>query len=208
MGGIGSGQYYRWNKKTKLDDCRFISVVNLRKWGVLNNVYSSGEINWTDRQTREVKSRIGYEADFRSPEKPFLRLKYRFTDTNESIDYKIWFSASVPHYGGKRYWFICPYTKKRVNKLYLPFGAKYFASRHAYDLSYESQSEDYKFRAIRKKWKIWDKLGGDDVCPIKPKGMHEKTFQKLLNKAFQQDALCENLLYAEMQKCGVFLAAH
>ena len=46
---------------------------------------------------------------------------------------------SQPHFGGRRWWFVCPRLNRRVRKLYLPLGGRHFWSRHAYRLGYASQ---------------------------------------------------------------------
>ena len=58
--------------------------------------------------------------------------------------------TSTPHYGGRRWWFICPLARndggppRRVEKLYLPSGGKYFGSREGYGLTYASCQESGK----------------------------------------------------------------
>ena len=42
---------------------------------------------------------------------------------------------------GRRWWFVCPKTAKRVSKVYMPPGAVTFASRGAHRLAYKSQRE-------------------------------------------------------------------
>lgn len=49
-------------------------------------------------------------------------------------------------------------------------------------------------RAIDKKWKLHDKLGGNKYY-IKPKGMHQKTYDRLLQEYLDQEELCSTLLY-------------
>ena len=55
--------------------------------------------------------------------------------------------TTTPNYGGRRWWFICPLSRddggppRRVAKLYLPPGEKYFGSREGYELTYESCQE-------------------------------------------------------------------
>ncbi|MDZ4775155.1 MAG: hypothetical protein SGJ23_00035 [Alphaproteobacteria bacterium] len=56
--------------------------------------------------------------------------------------------ASTPRFGGVRWWFVCPVTGRRVRALYLPPGARMFASRHAYTLTYQSRRESGRDRAI------------------------------------------------------------
>jgi hypothetical protein len=67
-------------------------------------------------------------------------------------------NSTVPHYGGRRWWFICPIKKIRVAKLFLPPGATQFASRKAHDLTYRScrqsgwrkRSEKFRRRMAQK----------------------------------------------------------
>ncbi|MDO8570005.1 MAG: hypothetical protein Q7R97_00270 [Candidatus Daviesbacteria bacterium] len=76
-----------------------------------------------------------------------LQIAYTQTkqdDTKEDFDYKIPLTTTPCHFGGKRYWFTCPwyasgkYCGRRVGTLYL--GGKYFACRHCYDLTYNSRN--------------------------------------------------------------------
>src|SRR5665811_1126246 len=57
---------------------------------------------------------------------------------------------TVPQYGGRRWWFLCPLTGNPVAKLYLPLGQRRFASRPAHSLTYSSS------RKSRSKSKTWD----------------------------------------------------
>ena len=55
---------------------------------------------------------------------------------------------TVPNYGGKRWWIICPYRGARVNKLYLPPGGDRFASRQVCRLGYRSERVTDQARAL------------------------------------------------------------
>ena len=48
------------------------------------------------------------------------------------------FTSSAPHFGGMRYWFLCPRCNKRVGKLYRPKLTDKFECRHCYHLTYSS----------------------------------------------------------------------
>lgn len=52
-------------------------------------------------------------------------------------------SASVPNYGGLRYWLHCPVVdcERRCYKLYRPDGCRVFACRQCWELCYRSQLE-------------------------------------------------------------------
>jgi len=71
------------------------------------------------------------------------------------LDYPVNLETTSCHYGGVRYWFICPAVTcgKRVAKLYL--GDKYFA----YRLTYNSQRETKGDRGYRGAGKVRERLG-------------------------------------------------
>lgn len=192
MGGAGSGGWYRWNKKTYLEDCRVLDLTRMRKLGAIPAcAWRAGGWQWTDRETKEVLASIGYEADTRDPANSFLRVHYTLND-KEKMDYRIRLSTTTPYYGGTRFWFLCPVTGRRVTKLYL-YGGR-FISRHACRLAYASQSESQGDRLIRKKWKIQDKVGGQGF-PRRPKGMHEGTYERLCNAVYDLEEGIDGLFF-------------
>ena len=81
----------------------------------------------------------------------YAKLNYTITDRDSGektdYDYKIGLTTTPCHFGGVRYWFICPLSRngvpcgRRVGTLFLSSGGKYFGCRHCYDLSYESRNE-------------------------------------------------------------------
>jgi len=85
------------------------------------------------------------------------------------------------NFGGKRPWWGCPDCGKRVAILY---GGRKYACRHCHDLTYKSTriapgSEHYA-RANKVRMKLgW---GGGVASPMgdRPKGMHKKTYLRLL----------------------------
>src|SRR5215211_1449773 len=76
------------------------------------------------------------------PGDSWLRLRYRICDywTGEphDVDQLIYLSASRPPFGGLRWWFVCPHSRRRVRTLHLPLGTRRFACRRAYRLAYAS----------------------------------------------------------------------
>jgi len=100
---------------------------------------------------------------------------------------------------GARPYFICPglvngvTCRRRVAKLY---GAgRYFLCRHCYHLAYASQSEAVWDRELRRADKIRHRLGGDPGAaapfPQKPKGMRQRTYERLREQAFDAEMLAE-----------------
>jgi hypothetical protein len=64
--------------------------------------------------------------------------------------YTVTLVSTVPHYGGRRWWFICPIKKIRASKLYLPPGATTFASRQVYGLTYRSCQRPFRPERARR----------------------------------------------------------
>jgi hypothetical protein len=78
---------------------------------------------------------------------------YAVKRTGEALDYRLRLTATRPRYGGLRWWFVCPLVAnglpcgRRVGKLYLPPGGRYYGCRHCYRLTYTSCRESRKFDA-------------------------------------------------------------
>jgi len=177
MGGPGSGTWYRWNKKTYAEEVKRIDIRYLRKQNLLKPNYS-GSLTWTCGGEPSGDIRYNMYSDR-------MELNYRFRRSGEDwqpVKQTIWFDRTPCNYGGYRKWFLCPHCRSRVAVLY---GADVeFSCRHCYGLAYSSQSEDYLDRMQRKADKISlkldpDGLEGDFYC--KPKGMHQRTFNRLIS---------------------------
>lgn len=125
----------------------------------------------------------------------YMRLMYskkKYDGTKQSFDYKIPFTTTPCYFGGKRYWFICPwqtngvYCRRRVGVLYL--GGDYFACRHCYDLTYRSRNEgNGKFTLLFKPLFKADELS-EKINKLRIKfwlGRPTKRFRKLLEKEKQ-----------------------
>src|ERR1035437_7733205 len=96
-----------------------LSIVWLKKHGYLdrNCSFQSGGITWT--YSGDNKNSIGFtiiKEDWGKPEeRAYIKLNYTNTShrtgEKESMDYKIELTTTPCHYGGVRYWFICPLSK-------------------------------------------------------------------------------------------------
>ena len=70
------------------------------------------------------------------------------------MDYRVRLVTKQPTYGGRRCWFLRPLARndggppRRIAKLYLTPGAKYFGSRQASELTYTSCQESGKFDGL------------------------------------------------------------
>jgi hypothetical protein len=148
-------------------------------------------MRWTSTRTGEVTCSIGYEADLTDPAAAWLRLYYasttRSTGAKVERDYRVQLETTRPHYGGLRWWLVCPLSGRRARVLYLPgSGGTVFASRQAWGLAYRSQRAPPEDRAIERSLKAREKLGMADQnmldmpsCP-RPKWMRRRTYLRLV----------------------------
>jgi len=122
------GRYY-WDKKDTVEDCRNVSISFLQKHGFFCG-YKYGRVTWS-RNEEEIAS-IGVTV---STMDDGGYIKFNYTTTHRSsgeqtaYDYKVSLTTTPCHFGGVRYWFICPltingnYCGRRVGTLYKAPGA-------------------------------------------------------------------------------------
>jgi hypothetical protein len=81
---------------------------------------------------------------------PPTRERVPVTNQPEPYDYRVLLTTTRPRFGGLRWWFVCPLVvrgyacERRVGKLYLPPGSRYFGCRHCHELTYRSAQEHDK----------------------------------------------------------------
>ena len=146
------GRYYS-SKKEGADYLKKISVPWLHKFGYFCG-HKSGAIIWTNNATGKQSS-IGIEVSMFDGD-GHLRIHYtqtnNYTSEEKDFNYKIPLTTTPCRYGGKRYWFICPWYKsgvycgKRVGVLYKD--GDYFACRHCYNLTYDSRNKCRPWRLL------------------------------------------------------------
>lgn len=187
MGGYGSGSWWRNTKKATTDNYLRLSISYLLKKGFITpNHHSAGTLRWSWLRTGEVAGSIGYTADMQSSSATLtLQYTHGSGEEKEALKYDVALTTT-PHYGGVRWWFICPVSGcgKRVAMLY---GGRFFACRSCHGLTYRSQQESVPFRLLSQSQNIHYALGGDgceagDCPPRKPKGMHWKTYNRKVAK--------------------------
>jgi hypothetical protein len=153
MGGWGSG-YFRPHKTT-VEACLTLDIAQCTRSKVLQpGVHLEGQGCMPHPETGELVSEIHCVLDTTVPEAAALRLRYWHHEPDdtpaEQFEYAIALTTTLQHYGGVRWWFHCPLgvdgqaCSRRVRKLYLPPGARYFGCRHCYDLTYASRQTSQK----------------------------------------------------------------
>jgi len=190
MGGFGSGRP-SGSRRDTVEACRSIGVNRLQKEGCLRSGWLGGW-QWTHDGEKVASITLRAEAER-------LHLSYRvrvgggeWGDVAETVRI-----VRVPClFGGSRAYFICPGVvngiacRRRIAKLY--GRGRYFLCRHCCCLAYASQSENGWDRAVRRARKIRRRLGGDpdiaEPLPKKPKGMWQRTFNQLSERASKAEA--------------------
>lgn len=89
------------------------------------------------------------------------------------------------HFGGLRWYMLCPNTGQRALKLYLPNGGTRFASRQAYNMEYRSQRVGPAEAGDARLRRAFAALGvtyrhPPQADPRKPKWMRRHTYRRLL----------------------------
>jgi hypothetical protein len=154
MGGRGSG--WARERKTTVEAGLILDIKKLVAMGALvPGAYRRGSLTCGCDS-----SEFEYESELRQDGTGSLFL--RCVGPGQQFCHWVSLRSTVPHYGGRRWWFICPIEKIRVSKLYLPPGATQFASRKAYDLTYRSvQESGWRKRSEKFRRRVAQRLAGN-----------------------------------------------
>jgi hypothetical protein len=98
--------------------------------------------------------------------------------------------AQPRHFGSRQWYARCPILGRRTSVLWMPPGARCFASRQAWSqVAYRSQFEASQYRAVSQAQKIRFRLGGEEFVPIfedlvppRPRGMHRSKYKAQLKR--------------------------
>lgn len=188
MGGWGSGRY--GGRPTADASLRVDLAWMLRTGHAKEGAWLSGNLYWTCGG--EPSGSISYQAIMHQPGNERLELSYTrgSGDDREDVRQTVRLCSTRPHFGGKRWWMICPYRGIRVGKLYLPPGGDRFASRQAWRLGYHCQRIAKDDRASERLFRFQRKLGGEaglGAFPHRPKGMWQRTWERQLERYWQLD---------------------
>jgi hypothetical protein len=197
MGGPGSGnRSWKRARPSLVEDAFTLDLRTLLRAGRLLPGAAVTGLWDVHTPVGDRRMMIGYHGDLTSLEDATVTLMF---DAG-GIDYiqRLNLTVTEPHLGGLRLWFLCPVTGHRARALYLPEGEKQFASREAYGLSYQSQSDSALFRTIAQAQKVRARLGGDlsihSPFPARPRGMHRRTYERLREAALKIEAAAREAL--------------
>ena len=140
-----------------------------------------GKLRW-ERNGKTIGS-IGYRADMVDAGDARLDLAYKCNSGGNIFDVEqsVQLIFTLPPYGGRRWWMLCPLKGIRVRKIYMPADGDRFASRQALRLGYQCQRLKPCDKPLTKLFALQMKLGGQpglDKLLHRPKGMWRRTFAR------------------------------
>lgn len=191
MGGFGSG---RWGGRPTADASKKIDLAWMIRTGRARpGGWVSGDLRWS--WGGSPAGSIGYVANMEDETAAYLRLMYWRGEggDREHVEQVVRLVSTRPNFGGRRWWMVCPYSGRRVAKLYLPAGGDRFASRHAWKLGYQSQRVARRDRPFEKLFRLQRKLGSEqgwDAPLWRPKGMWRRTYERHLERYYELDDEC------------------
>ncbi|MCL4671684.1 MAG: hypothetical protein KJZ64_01835 [Sphingomonadaceae bacterium] len=172
-----------------MEDCLSLDLAWLMRLGPIRDGQAgSGEINWS-RDGDHVAA-AHFRLDLRSTETARLMLKFHAV---RLVEQAITLTALPQHFGGRRWWMICPVTGERVRTLHLPLSGESFASRKAWGLAYRVERLGRFDRPFEKLFRAQRRLGGAQALGMavqRPKGMWQRTFARHVAALEQRDLAC------------------
>ena len=201
MGGWGSGR--QDGRPTASASRRVDLTWMLRERLARPSQRRSGTISYTCGG-RDSGS-ISYVAAMQEPGEERLELSYTrgSGDEREHVHQTVRLCFTVPNFGGKRWWMICPYRGIRVGKLYMPPGGDRFASRQAWRLAYQSQRAAPRDKPFSALFRLQNKLGcpeGWEMPIRRPKGMWRRTFELHQERYWELDRECSLEMMGVMRR--------
>ncbi|RRD69505.1 MULTISPECIES: hypothetical protein [unclassified Desulfovibrio] len=185
MGGYGSGRWGYHTKKRTTDDMHSLDVRKMQRTGCLQQ---GASFVWEWRRDGERVSAITVNAYAGA-----LALTYCTGQGNalKSHLLNVALDWTPCTFGGRRPWFLCPSCGRRVAILY---GGAAFLCRACHRLGYWTQGQRADSRLHYKAARIKARLGWREGLPPlwqKPKGMHWRTFQRLVHEMQDLEAQAE-----------------
>lgn len=188
MGGFGSGG---WNAtgRTTTDTALRLDVNIARKRGVLVPGWA-GLWSWTWNDGTRSSIDLAVQKDH-----VVLRFTVRSAGRDpEEVVQHVGLDQVPCRFGGARPYWLCPGCGSRAVVLY---GLRRFFCRACNRLAYGSQRESPPERAQRRADGIRRRLGGEPGLgrlPPRPKGMHRRTYERLVDEVIAADTATEAYL--------------
>jgi hypothetical protein len=191
--------------KRLVEDCLTLDLAWLMRLGPIRaGQAGNGEVNW--RLGGDPVGTAQFRLDLRARDAARLILRYAIaTPEGKStpVRQEIALTAMPQHFGGHRWWLICPVTGEKARVLYLPQGGNRFASRKAWGLSYRVERLSRFDRPFEKLFRVQQRLGGRQGLGEglqRPEGMWRRTFARHVAALEQHDLACIEQIATRIRK--------
>jgi hypothetical protein len=163
-------------------------------------------ISWTSSYTGEQIAAAEVMFDLQAADKGWVDVKIG------QLDQRIILVARPRHFGGRQWYFVCPYMNRRASVLWMPPGARSFGCRQRWgqQVAYSSQFLCRDGRAHRGKAKINSRLcsmGGFDPeewdFPPKPKWMRWRTYNLAQAKFDRYESILDEGVVDLVRRLGI-----
>ncbi|MCI0588408.1 MAG: hypothetical protein L0323_16375 [Planctomycetes bacterium] len=138
---------------TPVEACLALDAGILARGGTFLRGAGAGRLSWKNAFGQEVSS-VLWDLEPTAAGAVLLRLRYTVRrwggferNQGEEVVEAVRLQTTRPNFGGVRWWFACPLAAayspcgRRVSRLYLPPGGRYFGCRTCYGLTYRSVQE-------------------------------------------------------------------
>ena len=173
MGGPGSGSWVRTGTKPNSDLLPRLSISDVGKAVGLKHPGNVGQLSWTFKGDAVCAYRAMYDG-----------VSVHLHCESDTQQQSIRFASTPCNFGGKRLWFLCPDCDRRAAVVYLV--SNRWSCRICGQVRYSCQLEVPAARLERRLQKVRRELGVSsnlwEAPKSKPKGMHWKTFVRLMNR--------------------------
>ena len=168
-------------------------------------------INWTNGYSGEIKASAIISADMSGQHEGWFRIQ---SAKASGLDQRIVLVARPRHFGGRQWFFTCPYMQRCAMVLWLPPGAHSFACRQRWprQVAYGSQFLGREDRAHQGQAKIKSRLCSighfdpdDWDLPPKPKWMRWRTYNRAVEKFDRYEAVLDAGTFALVAKLKSFI---
>ena len=143
--------WWSYSDRRTVEECKSITTKFLNGHSYFDGGIRRGSMNWS--RNGEQTGDINFVVSTAKGDE-FIRFRYTVTDRysgeKTEVDYKARLDSTPCHFGGRRWWFICPLIvsgracNRRVGALYSGDGV-YFGCRHCHDLTYQSSKQSHPF---------------------------------------------------------------
>lgn len=166
------GRYTRWRKKDRLSQLLDLDALLFGK-RIGFEKFASGLWHW--QVGGHQRSSIAYQV------LPGHGVRLLYNHAGKGFDYTLDVLTTPCHFGGRRYWWVCPHCDRRCRILYC---RGLFVCRQCSGAHYDTQStKDPLVRIDNELNRLCIRLGAQritlDKIPDKPKGMQWRTYMRM-----------------------------